>query len=179
MRSLRRTGTRSALLRVMNHGLESAPEQPTDRELQERVLRTLDFDTIEAASIGVSVRHGIVTLLGRVPTTREKWIAERIATAVPGIRAVANDLTVDGGALPTDDGIAEAAANALSWYRAVPADRVHIAVSDGWITLTGSVDDLQQRGAAERAVRQLRGVRGVSNALTIMRAQDLIRPALM
>ena len=69
-----------------------------------------------------------------------------------------------------DSLIAEAAANALSWYRVVAPNTVNVSVADGWLTLTGVVGDLQQRGAAERAVRGLSGVRGVSNALTVIRA---------
>jgi len=69
-----------------------------------------------------------------------------------------------------DSVIAEAATNALTWYRAVAPDTVTVTVDDGWLTLTGIVADLQQRGAAERAVLSLRGVRGVSNALRVVRA---------
>lgn len=69
-----------------------------------------------------------------------------------------------------DAAIADAAANALTWYRAVAPDTVTVTVEDGWLTLTGIVADVQQRGAAERAVLGLRGVRGVSNALRVVRA---------
>jgi osmotically-inducible protein OsmY len=69
----------------------------------------------------------------------------------------------------SDVAIAQAAASALTWCRAVAPDTVEVAVDDGWLTLTGVVTDLQQRGAAERAVRGLRGVRGVSNTVRIVR----------
>jgi osmotically-inducible protein OsmY len=68
-----------------------------------------------------------------------------------------------------DAAIADAAANALTWYRAVAPDIVTVTVEDGWLTLTGLVADVQQRGAAERAVLTVRGVRGVSNALRVVR----------
>lgn len=73
-----------------------------------------------------------------------------------------------------DSAIAEAAANALTWYRAVAPDTVTVTAEDGWVTLTGIVADLQQRGAAERAVRGLRGVRGVSNVLHVVRPPCLL-----
>jgi osmotically-inducible protein OsmY len=77
-----------------------------------------------------------------------------------------------------DAAIADAAANALTWYRAVAPDTVTVTVDDGWLTLTGVVADLQQRGAAERAVLSLRGVRGVSNALRVVRAPCAMPHAL-
>ena len=77
-----------------------------------------------------------------------------------------------------DSALAEAAANALVWYRAVPPDKVIVTADDGWLTLTGIVADLQQRGAAERAVLSLRGVRGVSNALRVVRAPCAMPHAL-
>lgn len=71
-----------------------------------------------------------------------------------------------------DSLLAEAAANALRWYRTVPAD-VRVTVQDGWATLDGTVSRLSERGAAERALRGLRGLRGISNAITVLVDQDL------
>ena len=49
--------------------------------------------------------------------------------------------------------------------------RIQSTVSDGWVTLEGSVDVWHQREDAARAVRGLTGVRGVTNlvALSTMR----------
>ena len=102
---------------------------------------------------------------------------------VPGaIAALQTDRELQEKALDAgrdeDAVIAEAAVNALAWYRAVASGAVKVIVSGGWITLTGVVADLQQRGAAERAVRRLRGVRGVSNAIAVVRAPQLIGPGM-
>lgn len=150
----------------------------SDRELQERILAALDFDPLDAAAIGVTVTHGVVTLQGCVPTLHQKLMAERIANSTAGVRAVANDIEVaaDPTHRLTDSAVAEAAANALMWYRAVAPNTVHVTVDDGWVTLTGMVADVQERGAAERAVRGLRGVRGVSNALMVARIPGPILP---
>jgi osmotically-inducible protein OsmY len=67
----------------------------------------------------------------------------------------------------TDSDIARAAANALKWSTVVPVDRVSIAVSNGWITLAGSVDWQFQKEAAARALRVLRGVRGATNNISV------------
>ena len=66
-----------------------------DRELQERVLQAFDREAaLTPASIGVTITRGIVNLVGHVGTLRERWAAERVATDVPGVRAIANDLKV-------------------------------------------------------------------------------------
>lgn len=151
----------------------------TDRELQERVLKALEFEPgVDAAKIGVTAHEGVVTLRGSVSTFYEKWRAERAGSHVYGVRALANDIEV----LPTHDSgrsdtaIAEAAANALSWDTAVPAKAVLVTVRDGWVSLTGSVEWQYQREAAEHTVRRLYGVKGLTNAITVkpqVRAADI------
>jgi osmotically-inducible protein OsmY len=150
----------------------------TDHITQERVLAALNFDPINAAAIGVSVSQGVVTLRGGVHSFEQRVAAERLAHSVPGVRAVANELDLPAGARelqPDDSLIAEAAANALVWYRAVPHDAVQVIVRDGWVTLTGTVARMSERGAAERAIRRLRGVRGISNAVTVIDDADAAR----
>jgi osmotically-inducible protein OsmY len=131
------------------------------------VLTALDFDPLVRTAIGVTVSHGVVTLQGRVRSRREAWIAEQVTFSTPGVLGIANELLVEESPGDEEALIAEAAVNALTWYRAVAPDTVKVIVSNGYVTLTGVVADLHQRGAAERAVRGLRGVRGVWNALKI------------
>src|SRR4051812_16435392 len=98
----------------------------SDIELQRDVLHELAWEpSVDAAHIGVSVKDGVVTLTGHVPSYAEKYAAERAAKRVQGVRAVANELDVK---LPessrrTDEDIAAAAVNALKWSILVPADR--------------------------------------------------------
>ncbi len=118
--------------------------------------------------IGVTVNDGVVTLTGWVDSFSKKWAAERAAHRVRGVKAVANDIEVR---LPstgdrTDSDIAAAATRALEWD-AFAIEHVEMTVSKGWVTLTGEVEWEFQRRAAERAVRRLAGVRGVTNLLTV------------
>jgi osmotically-inducible protein OsmY len=119
--------------------------------------------------VGVSVKTGVVTLTGRVESYTKKWAAEDAALRVRGVRAVANEIEVK---LPFDDqrtdaDIAAAAASALKWDAFIPSDKVQATVSKGWITLKGAVDWQFQKEAAEREVRNLKGVLGVTNLLTV------------
>lgn len=142
----------------------------SDRELQHLVLRALEWEPgVEAADIGVSVDDGVVTLRGIVGSLREKWLSERAARHLYGVRAVANDIEVapHAGAARTDTAIAEAAANAIEWDSAIPDGAVKATVRQGWVTLNGVVHTLYQRNAAERAVAHLYGVKGVNNSIQV------------
>ena len=141
----------------------------TDRKLQEQVLAALEWEPgVDAAHIGVAVTDSVVTMHGTVPTFRQKWLAERAARHVHGVRAVANDLDVAGiGTAPTDTDIAEAVANALEWESGVPDGCVQATVRHGWVTLSGTVPWQFQHAAAERAVERVQGVKGVSNSVIV------------
>jgi osmotically-inducible protein OsmY len=141
-----------------------------DRELQEEVIAALAWEPgIDAARIGVSVNDGVVTLQGTVVTLCQKYIAERTTRDVRLVRAVANDIEVvpDGTTSRSDPAIASAVANALEWDSALSGANVMATVTNGWVTLTGIVVAEYQRSAAEQAVHNLKGVRGISNALLI------------
>jgi osmotically-inducible protein OsmY len=142
----------------------------TDLELKKKVEDELNWEpSVNAAEIGVAVKSGIVTLSGNISSYWQKFSAERAAARVSGVKAVVNELEVR---LPTssertDEDIARAAVNHLNWAVPVPADRIKVTVSKGWITLAGTVEWNYQRVAAENAVRHLIGVKGVSNLIEV------------
>ncbi|HEX9095844.1 MAG TPA: BON domain-containing protein [Candidatus Dormibacteraeota bacterium] len=142
----------------------------TDKDLQSDVMAELRWDpAVDAADIGVSVERGAVTLGGHVKSYAEKIAAERAAKRVFGIKAVADEIEVrvPGTALRDDSAIAEAVADALSWNAMVPTDSVKAVVSNGWVTFEGEVEWPYQRAAAERAVREIKWIRGISNRVTV------------
>ena len=115
----------------------------TDTQLQRDVLDELKWEpSVDAAHIGVSVKDGIVTLSGHVSSYAEKYAAERAAKRVYGVKAVANELDVKlpGSSRRTDEDIAAAAVSALRSNLAVPADKIKVTVSKGWVKLEGEVE---------------------------------------
>jgi len=140
----------------------------TDSELRREVERELEWEpSVDERRIGVGVVDGIVTLSGEVTSYGEKWRAERAVERVVGVRGIANELEVKLSSERSDADIAHAAVDAMKWNVMVPSDKVTVKVSKGWVTLEGEVRWDYQRRAAERAVRDLPGVRGVSNLVRI------------
>jgi len=140
----------------------------TDLELKHDVEAELEWDpSVDAHRIGAAVTDGIVTLSGEVKSFAEKWNAERAAERVEGVLGVANEIKVLPVGEHSDTDVAREAVDALRWNALVPADTIKVKVQDGWITLKGEVEHDFERRAAERAVRYLSGVKGVSNLITV------------
>lgn len=137
--------------------------------LQHEVEEELRWDpTVHAEQVGVTVRDEVVQLDGHVGSLFEKWAAENAALRVKKVKAVANELKIS---LPTseervDSDIAEAALSHWEWNYAVP-DSVKVKVSNGWATFQGEVQAEYQKDEAERIVRSLRGVKGITNEITV------------
>jgi osmotically-inducible protein OsmY len=143
----------------------------TDMQIKSDVTAELAWDpAVNATSVGVAVKDGVVTVSGTVDTYMQKHAIERAVRRVSGIRGMAVDLEVRIAPdhRRTDGEIAEAALHALRWHSLVPEDKVKVEVEDGWVTLQGEVDWAYQSASAEQAVRPLVGVRGVSNELRLM-----------
>ncbi|WP_457588542.1 BON domain-containing protein [Ensifer canadensis] len=145
-----------------------------DLSLRQDIIDELEYEpSINAASVGVAVDHGIVTLSGHVQSFMEKHTVERIVRGLLGVRAIAQELEVR---LPehqswSDDEIAGRVLAVLAWAAPVSNQGdIEVTVRRGFVTLRGIVDWYFQRTAAEAAVRQLAGVTGISNQLEIRRS---------
>lgn len=142
----------------------------SDAQLQSDVQEELVWDpSVGRSEIGIACKNGVVTLSGQVDNYAQKYAAMRAAERVSGVRVVADELKVH---VPfsfkrTDMEIGHAVAEALRWDIEVPQDKVKARVDEGWVWLDGDVEWEYQRSAAERAVRYLTGVKGVSNNLKI------------
>jgi osmotically-inducible protein OsmY len=140
----------------------------SDSELRREVERELEWEpAVDERRIGVAVLDGVVTLTGAPSTYFEKWKAERTVERVAGVRGVVNKLEVRVADEPSDTDIAKAAVDALKRDVRVPSDRVQVKVEKGWLTLTGDVHWDYQRRATERAVRNLPGIRGITNLIAV------------
>jgi osmotically-inducible protein OsmY len=140
----------------------------SDSQLQHNVLQELEWrPSIDATQIGVLAKNGVVTLTGFVPLYADKIEAERVTKSVAGVKAIADEIDVRLTGPINDTDIANAALYALKWHTWIPNEKIKVTVSDGWITLEGTVDWQYQREAAREAVCHLQGVKGVTNQIGI------------
>ena len=145
-------------------------EPQIDAHIQTDVLAELKWEPrVQPNEIGVTVKDGVVTLTGWVDSYTKKSAAEDATHRVRGVKAVANNIEIrlPSSAERTDADIAAAAVRALEWDAGVSVDKLDVTVSKGWVTLKGDVEWQYQKQDAERVVRGLSGVKGVTNLITV------------
>lgn len=156
----------------------------SDVGIRKEVLQELQWDTgVGESNIGVEVEKGAVTLVGSVSSFAKKLAAQEAAYRVVGVLDVMNDIDVKipRSLIRTDAEIARAVRQALEWNVLVPDGRIQSYVTNGWVTLQGTVQLLREREDAERAMRCLMSVRGVINKIVVRAPQvhpDVLRGQL-
>jgi len=141
-----------------------------DLAIRHDVLSELDWDPrFDSRNIGVAVKNGVVALSGHVGSYAERRAAEEAAQSVAGVTALANDIVIELAfqAGRTDAEIAEAAVAALKENISVPVKDIKLVIRDGWAILSGEVAMWYQKSAAQTALAYLRGLKGITNNITI------------
>jgi osmotically-inducible protein OsmY len=116
--------------------------------------------------IACTVSGGVVTLRGAVDTWAHRGDAERAVARIAGVRQVVNRLTVE--TRPVDP-----AAIRLQIERALErraereARKITVAVKDGTVTLSGTVQSWADRNAVERVAGSAAGVTGIDDRLVV------------
>jgi osmotically-inducible protein OsmY len=161
---------RRRLLRAQQCAHNKEPTMKSDEEIERDVREELKWDPdLDAKDIAISVKNGVVTLAGFVPSYTDRLEAEAAAKRVSGVLAVANDIEVRLPAIDQrpDPDIARDAVSALKAQLPISHDRIKVIVKDGWITLEGAVEWQYQKTTADAAVRKVKGVKGVTNVITV------------
>jgi osmotically-inducible protein OsmY len=141
-----------------------------DKDIKHDVEDELQWDPdIEAADIAVAVKDGVVTLTGFARSYSQKWQAEADAKRVKGVVAIANDIEVRLPVLSQrpDPDIAHDIVTALKNELPYSFEQIKAVVKDGYVTLEGEAEWNYQRERAEAAARRVRGVKKVTNSITL------------
>jgi osmotically-inducible protein OsmY len=146
------------------------------KDIRDAVERELSYDPlVDDADISVKNINGDVALNGTVASYPQYLEAAAAARRVVGVKKLQNHLEV---VLPTEDyrddpTLTTMANNALTVNITVP-DGVEATVSNGNVTLTGTVSYGSERTAAEQAVTYLTGVRNIKDGIEISTDADQV-----
>ena len=124
---------------------------------------------IDAERIVVSADDRRITLTGTVQSYSAKCCAEKIAREIRGVVEVKNDLEVrlPIGSYRTDAGIERLTSEILQNHTSLCDPLPRITIRDGWLTLDGIVTSDVQKRSAEDALRDVAGIRGVTNNIVV------------
>jgi osmotically-inducible protein OsmY len=137
-----------------------------NRDVEDELRSDPDIDPTDVA---VAVKDGVVTLAGFVRSFRQKRITEEDVKRVAGVIGVANNIEVR---LPIihrrpDPEIARDVVEAIKRDLPFSWDSIKVIVEDGWVTLEGEVECQYQGKWAEKAVWNVRGVKGITNDIKV------------
>lgn len=142
----------------------------SNEDLQKDVQEAIKWDPLlHAAEIGVTVKDGVVTLTGVVDSYAKKFEAENATKSVAGVQAVVEKIEIKHNDThkKDDSQLANEILNAFQYHWEIPNDTVKVKVEQSWVTLDGELQWHYQKEAATHAVKNLVGVRGVTDHIKI------------
>ncbi len=145
-----------------------AQEQPlTDQEITRAVeTELLVTEQIHSQLLNVETENGIVMLDGTAKTLLQKEQALRIAETVKGVRSVIDRVKVEAEERP-DLAIQTDVESALLVDPVAEAFQIDVVVTNGVVTLTGTVESWAERQLVKDIAQSVRGVREVKNDINV------------
>ena len=157
--------------RPRSHEPMPMPPRADSSDLTRRLRSALRWHPgIDANRVAISVDDvGRVTLEGSVPTYADKCSLEDALKRVPGVSGVRNRIEVrlTIADYRTDSTLERVLADLFEFLSRMPPERPRATVKNGWVTLEGSVSWPYQKQLIEKAVREIAGVKGITNRLVV------------
>ncbi|API76549.1 BON domain-containing protein [Ralstonia pseudosolanacearum] len=131
-----------------------------DEEIAQAIGDALRWNTsVPADTIRVTVEDGAVTLRGEVDQDFQRRAALDTVQRVRGVTSVANALTLRDAVGPAD--LSERINKALQRQAALDASRITVKVTNGTVTLSGPLRNINECRIAREAAWDAPGVRAV------------------
>lgn len=151
----------------------SAHASQTDERIEAAAKQSYVFKTyLKDADINTSSKEGAVTLTGTVSEASHKYLAKETVESLPGVKSVDNRLEVKEE-LPAEDSdgwISIQVKTSLLYNRNVSGIQTQVFVNEGIVTLKGEANTQAQKDLAGEYAKDIKGVKGVKNEMTIAKA---------
>ena len=138
-----------------------------DDEIAQRALNSLAWDAVVPKdSVKVTVENGVVTLSGQVGWQFERKAAEDAVRTLYGVVDVVDSIMLKTQPQPTN--IKSRIESALKRSAELESNSIRVSVSEGAVTLDGTVETWAARDTAEDAAWSAPGVRAVVDRLSVV-----------
>lgn len=141
----------------------------TDNRIEAAAQESHVFKTyLQGDDIKVKSKDGAVTLSGVVLDDSHKALAQETVAGLPGVKSVDNRLKVKTGASTKtkDAWLTTKVKSTLLFHKSVSA-ATEVDTKDGVVTLKGAADTLAQKDLTTEHVKDVDGVKGVNNEMTV------------
>ena len=148
----------------------SARASETDDRIQSSAKDSYVFQTeLKNDSININSNVGVVTLTGTVSEDSHRSLAQETVQNLPGVKSVDNQLTIKGDQPPenSDGWLGMKVKSSLFFNRNVSAVNTEVDVANGVVTLKGQADSQAQKDLTGEYAKDINGVKGVNNEMTI------------
>ena len=168
-----------------------AAAQRSNDDIAQDVARGMKAAGLKGKGIQIEVVDGVASLTGQILNTEQLAKATQVASRVPGIESVNNQLTAIQSSAPTRTASRQPIQQVEFEQQAAPADAapsnqevaqgiadelaeaglsgydIEIRFKNGTCTLGGSVSHPAEAARAQQAAESVSGVRQVANQLTV------------
>ena len=165
-------------VKSVDNKLEIKGDRPTDNSdawLTTKVKTMFLFHRNVSAMTEVATQNGIVTLKGEAESQAQKDLTTEYAKDVEGVKDVINEMTVGKiakkkqttGSKIDDASITAQVKMTLLYHRSTSALNTSVTTRKGVVTLTGKAKNAAEKDLAAKFVRDVNGVKSVTNKMTI------------
>ncbi len=140
-----------------------------DHDLEKAIKESYTYRTTLDNHVKVDVDNGVATLTGKVRTDEQSRIAEDTASAFNGVNHVVNKIKVSNDVKEgSDEWIAVKIRSRLLVKANVSLTSTKVDVRNGVVYLTGTADNIAQKQLTEEYVKDIDGVRSVTNDIQVV-----------
>jgi osmotically-inducible protein OsmY len=130
------------------------------------VLRAFTLNSVVPTTVTPRVRNGFVTLNGSAIWQFEREEAETVAASVPGVTGVLDQIVLNGPRPDAAD-VRQAIQKAFRRNATLDADHLKIEITDGTVSLVGTVRSWSEHDAALAAAWAAPGVSHVHDNVVV------------
>jgi osmotically-inducible protein OsmY len=153
-------------------GLPAYAASKMDNRIESSIKNTYVFKTyLKGDDIKVQSVNGAVTLTGTVSEESHKSLAQETASGVSGVQSVDNKLEVKGDRPEyNSDAWLTTKVKTLFLFKRHVSAMTEVSTKDGMVTLKGEADSQAQKDLTTEYAKDVEGVKGVNNEMTIGKA---------
>jgi len=156
-------------VRSINNKIEVQTEPTPDNIIKYNIENEMELNNVilEPKNIIVDVSNGVVNLSGTVSYFREKLMAQSIASWQDGVVDITSSIKVlPSSKAKNDDNLKQLIADILQKHFSLE-NNLNYAVSNGVVSIGGSVSSLYAKDHIQEEIQKLLGVKDVVNTLTV------------